>query len=90
MVSTVSLLSARHLGEVVENKLVSLLVVSLAKALNGTPPILCGRQVAQTLRKWLPTAVSCQENFMNIVVEAKRKIVHEVTRSRFRFDGRKD
>ena len=30
----------------VENKPASLLVVSLGKALNGTPPPLCGRQVA--------------------------------------------
>ena len=29
-----------------ENKPASLLVVSLGKALNGTPPPLCGRQVA--------------------------------------------
>ena len=47
MVSTASLLGARHLGEVVENKPESSLVVSLGKALNGTPPPLCGRQVAQ-------------------------------------------
>ena len=32
-----SLLGARHLGEVVENKPASLLVVSLGKALNGRP-----------------------------------------------------
>ena len=37
MVSIASLLGARHLGEVVENKPVSSLVVSLGKALNGTP-----------------------------------------------------
>ena len=47
MVFTASLLGARHLGEVVENKLASSLVVSLGKTLNGTPPPLCGRQVAQ-------------------------------------------
>ena len=47
MVFTASLLGARHLGEVVENKPASLLVVSLGKALNGMPPSLCGRQVAQ-------------------------------------------
>ena len=34
------------LGDSVENKPASLLVVSLGKALNGTPPPLCGRQVA--------------------------------------------
>ena len=37
MASTASLLDARHLGEVVENKPASSLVVSLGKALNGTP-----------------------------------------------------
>ena len=41
------LLGARHLGEVVENKPASSLVVSLGKALSGTPPLLCGRPVAQ-------------------------------------------
>ena len=48
MVSAASLLGARHLWEVVENKPASSLVVSLGKALNGTPPPLCGRQVVQT------------------------------------------
>ena len=51
MVSTASLLGARHLVDVEENKLASLLVVSLGKALNGTPPPLYGRQVVQTPRK---------------------------------------
>ena len=37
MVSTASLLGAWHLGEVVENKPASLLVVSLGKAINRTP-----------------------------------------------------
>ena len=37
MVSIASLLGARDLGEVVENKPGSSLVVSLSKALNGTP-----------------------------------------------------
>ena len=37
MIFTASLLGARHLGEVVENKPASSLVVSLGKALNGTP-----------------------------------------------------
>ena len=36
MVSTASLLGARHLGEIVENKPASSLVVSLGKAFNGT------------------------------------------------------
>ena len=41
---------AWHLVEVVENKPASLLVVSLGKALSGTLPPLCGRQVAQSYR----------------------------------------
>ena len=51
MVSIASLLGARHLWEVVENKPASSLVVSLGKALNGMPPPLCGRQVAHKPRK---------------------------------------
>ena len=47
MVFTTFLLGARHLGKVAKSKLASSLVVSLGKALNGTPPPLCGRQVAQ-------------------------------------------
>ena len=39
MVSAASLLGAWHLGEVVEYKPASSLVVSLDKALNGTPPL---------------------------------------------------
>ena len=35
-----------------ENKPKSSLVVSLGKSLHGTPPPLCGRQVAQTPWKW--------------------------------------
>ena len=34
---TASLLGTRHLGEITENKPAGLLVVSLGKALNGTP-----------------------------------------------------
>ena len=37
MASIASLLGARHLWEVVENKPASSLVVTLGKALNGTP-----------------------------------------------------
>ena len=37
MVFTAFLLGARHLGEVVEKKLASLLVVFMGKALNGMP-----------------------------------------------------
>ena len=52
MVFTASLLGAQHLGEVVENKPASSLVVSLGNSLNGTPPPLCERQMAQfSLRK---------------------------------------
>ena len=47
MVFTASLLGAQHLGEAVEKKLASLLVVSLGKALNRMPSSLCGRQVDQ-------------------------------------------
>ena len=47
MIFTASLLGARHLKEVVENKPACLLVESLSKALNGTPPPLCERQVVQ-------------------------------------------
>ena len=45
MVFTASLLGAQHIKDSVENKLASLLVVSLGKALNGMPPSLCGRQM---------------------------------------------
>ena len=41
------LLGARYLREVVQNKPASSLAVSLGKALNGTPPPLCRRQIAQ-------------------------------------------
>ena len=47
MVFTASLLGTQHLVEVVENKPASSLVVSLGKTINGMPPPLCGRQVAQ-------------------------------------------
>ena len=47
MVFTASLLSALHSKGVVENKRASLLAVLLGKALNRTPPPLCGRHVAQ-------------------------------------------
>ena len=40
-----------------ENKPASLLVMFLGKALNGTPPPLCGRQVARPGEGWTPTAV---------------------------------
>ena len=52
MVSTASLLGAWHLRNVVENKPASSLVVFFGKALNGMSPSLCGRQIAQTPRKW--------------------------------------
>ena len=45
MVSTASVLGARHSRDVVENKPASSLVGSLGKALNRSPPLLCGRQV---------------------------------------------
>ena len=40
------LFSARHLRDIAENNLAHSLIVSLSKALNGTPLPLCGRQVA--------------------------------------------
>ena len=46
MVFTASLLGAQHIRDSVENKLESLLVVFLGKALNEMPPSLCGRQMA--------------------------------------------
>ena len=52
MAFSASLFGAWHLEEVAENKLASSLVVSLGKTLNGTPPPLCGKLVAQTPRKW--------------------------------------
>ena len=68
MVSTASLLGARHLWEVVENKSASLLVVSLGKELDGTPPPLCERQVAQTPQKWqLPS--ECGRLVQNIAIQ---------------------
>ena len=57
MVSTASLLGARHLGEVVEKKLASLLVVCLGKALNRMCPPLCGGQVARPEEGWAPPGV---------------------------------
>ena len=62
MVSTASLLGARYLGEAVEKKPVSSLVVSLGNALNGTPPPLCGRQVARPGEKWAPLGVLAQDS----------------------------
>ena len=43
MVFTASLLGAQHKKENVENKPANLLDVFLGKALNGTPPSLCGK-----------------------------------------------
>ena len=45
MVFTASLLGAQNERDIVENQQASLLVGSLGKALNGTPPSLCGRQI---------------------------------------------
>ena len=62
------MLGARHLGVVAENKPASSLVVSLRKSLNGTPPSLGGRQVAQTPRKWqIPSG--CGRPVHNIVIQ---------------------
>ena len=51
-----------------ENKPASLLVVSLGKALNGTPPPLCGRQMAQTARKWQLSS-ECGHLVQNIAIQ---------------------
>ena len=68
MVSTVSLLGARHLGEVEKNKPASSRVVSLDKAINGMPPPLCERQVAHTPQKWqLPS--KCGRPVQNIAIQ---------------------
>ena len=47
MVFTASLLGAQQNRDCVENKPASLLVVSLAKTLNGAPPSLRGRDLVQ-------------------------------------------
>ncbi len=49
MVFTASLLGVQQIKRSVKIKPTSLLVVSLGKALNGTPPPLSGRQVAITV-----------------------------------------
>jgi len=49
MVFTASLLGAQQIKRCVKQKPASLLVVSLGKTLNGTPPPLSGRQVAITV-----------------------------------------
>ena len=46
LVFTASLLDAQHYKDSVKNKLASLLVVPLGKALCGIPPSSCGRQMA--------------------------------------------
>ena len=68
MVSTASLLGARHLGDAVENKPASSLVVSLGKALNGTPTPLRERQVAKTSRKWQFSS-ECGHPVQNIAIQ---------------------
>ena len=46
MIFTASLLGAQQNRDSVENKPASLLVVSLGKTVNKTPPPLCGKQMA--------------------------------------------
>ena len=67
MVSKAFLLGAQHIEEIVENKPASLFVVTLGKALNGTLPSLCGRQVDQTPRKW-PLPSECGRPVENIAI----------------------
>ena len=69
MVSTASLLGARHLWEVVENKPASSFVVSLGKALNRTPPPFCGRQVVQTPQKKWQLPSECGRPVQNIAIQ---------------------
>ena len=57
MILTASLLGARHLEDVVENKPASSLVVSLGKAFNGTPLPLCERWVVRPGEGWAPPGV---------------------------------
>ena len=45
-----------------ENKPENSLVVSLGKALNGTPPPLCGRQVARPGEEWALPGVLAQDS----------------------------
>ena len=46
LVFSASLLDAPHYRDSMENKPASFLVVSLGKALSGTPSLWCGRQMA--------------------------------------------
>ena len=57
MVSAASLLGARHLWEVVENKPASSLVVSLGKALNGMPHLYVEDRWPINLEKATPKRV---------------------------------
>ena len=65
MVFTASLLGDRYLREVVKNKPAKSLVVSLGKAFNGTPPPLCGRQVAMPEEGWAPPSVFAQDSLLD-------------------------
>ena len=57
-----------HLEEVVMSKPASSLVVSLGKAFNEMPLPLCGKHVAQTLRKWqLPN--ECGTPVQNVAMQ---------------------
>ena len=51
-----------------EIKLAISLVVSLGKALNGAPPPLCGRQMAQIYGKWQLSS-KYGRSVQNIVIE---------------------
>ena len=76
MVFVAFLLGARHLGVVVEKKPASSLVVFLGKALIGTPPLSCGRKVAQTpWKSELPNECGCPNNSDTIrfLVNVKQK-----------------
>ena len=68
MVPTAFPLGARQLGEIQKIKPASSLAASLGKALNGTAPFLCGRQVAQTLGKWQHPS-ECGRPVQNIAIQ---------------------
>ena len=48
-----------------ENKSSNSLAVCLGKALNGTTPPLCGRQVARTGEEWAPPGILVSDSLHN-------------------------
>ena len=80
MVSIAFLLGARHLGEIVENKPASSLVVSLSKALNGSPPFMWNKNLGPIKifgsgtkgTPWTPCqrTWSCESNWRQFLLSA--------------------